>query len=30
MYFQNYGLQKTWLNKSLKRLFSDDASGRNM
>ena len=30
MYFRNYGLQKTWLNKSLKSPLSEDPLQNNM
>ena len=30
MYFSNYGLRKTWLNKSLKSQLSDDPSTSDM
>ena len=30
MYFRNYVLRKTWLNKSLKSPLSEDPSGNNM
>ena len=30
MFFQNYGLGKTWLKKSLKSLLSEDPSTSNM
>ena len=30
MYFRNYGLRKTWLDKYKKSAASDDASKRNM
>ena len=30
MYFQNYGLQKTWLDQCLKSFISDDPSKTNM
>ena len=30
MYFRNYVLRKTWLNKSLKSPLSEDPSGSNM
>ena len=29
MYFRNYGLRKTWLNKSLKSPLSNDPSTNN-
>ena len=30
MYFQNYGLQNSWVDKCLKSLISEDLSAGNM